>query len=57
MTTATTIDRLFVAVLLLESVACTVKVKVPDDEGAPLIVPDELRLSPDGKLPEVISQV
>jgi hypothetical protein len=59
-TAETVIDRLAEAVLagLLESVALTVKLEVPEVLGVPVIAPDEvLRLSPAGSEPEVIAQV
>jgi hypothetical protein len=54
------IDRLAEAVLagLLESVACTVKLEVPEALGVPVIAPLEaLRLSPAGSEPEMSAQV
>jgi len=56
----TVIDKLAVAVLagLLESVACIVKLEVPDALGVPVIAPDEaLRLSPAGSEPLISDQV
>jgi hypothetical protein len=56
----TVIDRLAVAVLggLLESVAVTVKLEVPEALGVPVIAPLEaLRLSPAGSEPLVSAQV
>ena len=56
----TVIDKLAVAVLagLLESVACIVKLEVPDALGVPVIAPDEaLRLSPAGSDPLITAQV
>ena len=55
----TVIDRLAEAVLagLLESVACTVKLEVPEALGVPVIAPLEaLRLSPAGSDPLVTVQ-
>jgi hypothetical protein len=54
------INRLAEAVLggLLESVAVTVKLEVPDALGVPVIAPLEaLRLSPAGSEPLVSAQV
>ena len=56
----TVINRLAEAVLggLLESVAVTVKLEVPDALGVPVIAPLEaLRLSPAGSEPLVSAQV
>jgi hypothetical protein len=39
------------------SVAVTVKVEVPVAEGVPDITPPELRVNPDGRLPEVRAQL
>ena len=56
----TVIDRLAVAVLggLLESVAVTVKLEVPEALGVPVIAPLEaLRLSPAGSDSVITAQV
>jgi len=55
---ATTILRLFVAVLLLASFTCTVNEAVPDVVGVPEITPvEEARLNPAGNEPDVMDQV
>jgi len=55
---ATTILRLFVAVLLLASFTCTVNEAVPDVVGVPEITPVEAAmLNPAGSAPEVTLHV
>ena len=55
---ATTMLRLFVAVLLFASFTCTVNEAVPDVVGVPEITPVEAaRLNPAGKDPDEIDQV
>ena len=56
----TVIDNAWVAlkdVGVLESVAFTLKPKVPGAVGVPLISPDELSFSPDGREPKATDQV
>ena len=48
---ATLIDRLFEAVSAEASLTCAEKVKEPAREGAPEIIPPELRVSPEGREP------
>ena len=42
---------------LCESLTCTVKRWVPWLVGVPVMAPEELKVRPAGKLPEVIDQV
>jgi hypothetical protein len=49
--------KLCVAVLLAESVTLALKLKVPELVGVPERVPLELRLTPDGSVPEAREKV
>jgi hypothetical protein len=46
--------RLALALRLLESVTCTVKVDCPGAVGVPVMAPPLLKVKPAGRLPEVI---
>ena len=55
---ATTMLKLFVAVLLFASFTCTVNEAVPDVVGVPEITPvEEARLNPAGNAPDVMLHV
>jgi hypothetical protein len=50
-------DLVAEAAVVAESVTFTVNVEVPDADGVPEMTPDELSVSPEGRVPDERDQV